>query len=147
MAAAIAGCLVAFGLVALSLLIVRRLRIGLVEAQLLGSKTAFGHPRSAFEWPECRVVATVGDPEEGALLVVLEWPAHPDRRRSVVLVGDERSLAQIRQWQATGAHVVTTTQTPVVMRRRNSDSSVTVEVLAEDDLPLSRSAKPRSDFG
>ena len=132
--ALVAASVLVLALVGAGARLARRIRIGLVEAESLASKTAFGHPRSAHEWPECRVTDIVGSPEDGSMLMVVEWPAHPDRRAALLVSGDAGALGAIRRWQAMDAHLLTEPGRPVVLRRRSSLSKVEVRVVAEDDL-------------
>jgi hypothetical protein len=138
MASLVALAVLVLTLAVAGVLIIRRIRIGLLEAESLAGKTAFGHPRSALEWPECRVAGIVGSPGDGSMLVVVEWPAHPERRAALLVSGDPSALDAIRRWQAMDAHLLVEPGRPVVLHRRNTLSRVHVEVVAEDDLSVPR---------
>ena len=70
------------------------------------------------------------------MLMVVEWPAHPDRRAALLVSGDAGTLGAIRRWQALDAHLLIDPGRPVVLRRRSSLAQVEVQVVAEDDLSL-----------
>ncbi len=134
--AAGAGLFIAVGLVWTA----RLLRIGALDALELAQKVGVPEPDSALDWPELRVIAAVapdipGDAPEA--LVLVDWPAHPERV-SMLLVElglEEGSPARLlEQWCAESASVspARVAGDEFVLRRRRSVERVRCRLLAED---------------
>jgi hypothetical protein len=62
------------------------IRVGARDSGDLAAKLAVPVPRRAADWPELRLDAVVPDPETAAqVLLLVRWPAHPERRALLVL--------------------------------------------------------------
>jgi hypothetical protein len=118
----------------------RLLRIGALDALELAQKVGVPEPDSALDWPELRVVAAVapdipGDAREA--LVLVDWPAHPERMSTLLVelgiqAGSPARL--LEQWCAESASVSPShvTGDEFVLRRRRSTERVRCRLLAED---------------
>jgi hypothetical protein len=134
--AAGAGLFIAVGLAWTA----RLLRIGALDALELAQKLGAPEPDSALDWPELRVVAAVapdlpGDPHEA--LVVVDWPAHPERVSTLLVDLGFQGASPVRlleQWCAECASVSPTRveADEFVLRRRRSTERVRCRLLAED---------------
>jgi hypothetical protein len=118
----------------------RLVRIGALDALELAQKVGVPEPASALDWPELRVVAAVapdipGDPREA--LVLVDWPAHPERMSTLLVdLGIQAgSPARIlEQWCAESALVSPSRMAgdEFILRRRRSMERVLCRLLAED---------------
>jgi hypothetical protein len=118
----------------------RLLRIGMLDAVELAEKVAAPHPASATDWPELRVLAVVKPDipgERAAVLLQVEWPAHPDRTSTLLLdLGEDadRALGLLEQWCAEKASVSPARRGDdgLDLRRRQGLDRVRVRLLTED---------------
>jgi hypothetical protein len=134
--AAGAGLFIAVGLTWTA----RLLRIGALDALELAEKVGVAEPASALDWPELRVVAAVapdipGDPDEALILV--HWPAHPERTSTLLVDLGIRAGSPARlleQWCAEGASISPSRLAgeEFILRRRQSMERVRCRLLAED---------------
>ena len=118
----------------------RLLRIGALDALELAEKVGVPEPDSALDWPELRVVAAVapdipGDAHEA--LVLVDWPAHPERESTLLLELGVQSGSPARlleQWCAESASVSPSRGDgdEFVLRRRRSMERVRCRLVAED---------------
>jgi hypothetical protein len=118
----------------------RLLRIGALDALELAQKVGVPEPDSALDWPELRVIAAVapdipGDAPEA--LVLVGWPAHPDRVSTLLVeltLGEASPARLLEQWCAESASVSPTRVAgdEFVLRRRRSMERVWCRLLAED---------------
>ena len=118
----------------------RLVHIGTLDALALADKVATPRPVSALDWPELHVRAVVPQniPGEPSLVLVLvEWPAHPERPATLLMdlgCADQRSLPLLSQWCAARASVSPTRRGDgeLELRRRQSLERVRGLLLAED---------------
>ena len=112
--------------------------VGSLDAMELASKVATPDPVSALDWPELHVRAIVPQPDEPPLiLLVVEWPAHPQRAATLLVAldrGDDRSVPLLSRWCATQASVSPTRHSgaDLELRRRQSLERVHAVLIAED---------------
>lgn len=117
----------------------RLVYIGNLDAQALADKTACPRPVSALDWPELRLHAVIEQPDEQwVVLLHVGWPAHPQRRATLVLALDateRQSLALLSQWCAGAAQVspVRGDGAELELRRRQSLDRVHALLIAEDN--------------
>jgi|HubBroStandDraft_1064217.scaffolds.fasta_scaffold241630_2 hypothetical protein len=132
---------------------VRRLHVGALDTQALVQKLAIPYPRSALDWPELRLRAVIPQPGEPALvLLAAQWPAHPERRSTLLLdlaVKDERSLALLSGWCAEQASVSPSRLggDQVELRRRQSLDRVSGRLLSEDVTNDADTGTPQTKHG
>jgi hypothetical protein len=134
--AAGAGLFIAVGLAWTA----RLLRIGALDALELAEKVGVPEPASALDWPELRVVAAVapdipGVPHEA--LVLVDWPAHPERSSTLLVdlgIQAENPARLLEQWCAERAPVSPSRVdgNEFILRRRQSMERVRCRLLAED---------------
>jgi hypothetical protein len=132
----------------------RQLRIGALDALELAEKAGTPRPSSAMDWPEVRVRAALDQDlpgERPLVLILVEWPAHPERQ-SVLLVdfGDRRaaSLQRLGQWCASQASVSPSRPGgEVEWRRRQSLERIRGVLVSEDYASRGSQAEPRQRAG
>jgi hypothetical protein len=120
----------------------RVVQVGNLDALALADKVATPYPVSALDWPELQVKAIVPQPDDRPLLLLLMVGRPHHRRQEATLLlaldsGDQRSLALLSQWCASGASVAPTRQrgAALELRRRRSLERVHALLLAEDRIP------------
>jgi len=118
----------------------RLVRVGNLDAQALAEKVAMPDPVSALDWPELHVRAVVPQPDEPPLvLLVVGWPAHPQRASTLLLAldnGDDRSVSVLSRWCSTQASISPTRRgAEMELRRRQSLEQVHAVLVAEDTAP------------
>ena len=109
-------------------------RVGLLDARDLVEKTAFGHPRSALQWPELRIGSVLAEPDEALVLVRVAWPAHPNETSLLLLrLPAAGEAGRLVRWCATQAPVTTSRGTGmwVDFRRRRTGQRVHALVVGE----------------
>jgi hypothetical protein len=107
----------------------RLLHVGNLDAQALAENVAVPDPASALDRPELHMRAVVPQPDEPPLvLLVVGWPAHPQRASTLLLAldnGDGRSVSLLSRWCSTQASISPTRQgTEMELRRRQSRERV-----------------------
>ena len=138
-AAALAGVVL---FIAAGLIWTARLaHVGNLDAQALAEKVAVPDPVSALDWPELHVRAVVPQPAEPPLvLLVVGWPAHPQRASTLLLAldsGDGNSLSLLSRWCSTRASISPTHWgARMELRRRQSLERVHAVLVAEDAAPF-----------
>ena len=118
----------------------RLLRIGMLDAVELAEKVATPHPASALDWPELRVRAVVKPDipgERSAVLLQVEWPAHPNRTSTLLIdlgADADRALGLLDQWCAGKAPVSPARRADdrLDLRRRQALDRVQARLLTED---------------
>jgi hypothetical protein len=118
----------------------RLVHVGNLDAQALAEKIAVPDPVSALDWPELHVRAVVPQPDEPPLvLLVVGWPAHPQRASTLLLAldnGDGRSVSLLSRWCSTQASISPTRRgAEMELRRRQSLERVHAVLVAEDTAP------------
>jgi len=139
LAAALAGVIV---LIAAGLAWTARLvHIGNLDAHDLADKLSVPTPVSALDWPELHLNAVVAQPDEQpAVLLHVDWPAHPQRAATLLLAldrDDRHSLPLLSQWCADQAPVSPGRQngSELTLRRRQSLQRIHAVLVAEDTAP------------
>ncbi len=115
----------------------RLVHVGNLDALGLAEKVAVPEPVSALDWPELRVRSVVPQPGEPSLaLLLVEWPAHPERASTLLVRLDgpgQRSVPQLSRWCADRASVSPARRGDgVEFRRRQSLERVRGVLVAED---------------
>jgi hypothetical protein len=126
----------------------RLVHVGNLDALALAQKVGIPRPVSAIDWPELhvRTVVSVTD-EPPVVLVLAEWPAHPEQVASLLVRldhGDQRSVPLLSQWCAEHASVSPTRGEDgrLELRRRQSMDRVRGFLIAEDPQPAPPAAPP-----
>jgi hypothetical protein len=126
----------------------RLVHVGNLDAFALAQKVGTPRPVSAVDWPELhvRTVVSVTD-EPPVVLVLAEWPAHPEQVASLLVRldhGDQRSVPLLSQWCAAQASVSPTRREDgrIELRRRQSMERVRGFLIAEDPQPAPPAAPP-----
>ncbi len=116
----------------------RLVHVGNLDALALAEKVAVPDPASALDWPELHIRVVIPQPGEPSLVLLLvQWPAHPDRVATLLvrLDGcDQRSVPLLSRWSANRASVSPARPGggQVELRRRQSLERVRGFLVAED---------------
>lgn len=117
----------------------RLVHVGNLDAQDLADKVAMPAPVSALDWPELHLNAVVAQPDEQSMVLLhVDWPAHPQRAATTLLLAldrdDRQSLPLLSQWYASRASVSPARRdgAELVLRRRQSLERVHAVLVAED---------------
>jgi hypothetical protein len=119
----------------------RLVHIGNLDAHDLADKLSVPTPVSALDWPELHLNAVVAQPDEQpAVLLHVDWPAHPQRAATLLLAldrDDRHSLPLLSQWCADQVPVSPARQngSELTLRRRQSLQRIHAVLVAEDTAP------------
>ncbi len=133
--------MIVIGLVGLVLVLVlslawtgRLLYVSALDAHDLGVKLATPRPVSVSEWPELHLQSVVVDPtNRDQLVLVAQWPAHPERRSIVVLALDASAARRVASWCDRGVALspLRLEEQRLSLRRRRSTHSIEARIIDE----------------
>ena len=127
----------------------RLVHIGTLDALALAAKVAMPRPISALDWPELHVCAVVPQEipgEPSLVLLLVQWPAHPERTATLLVdLGgtSQRALPLLSQWCAARASVSPTRRGDgeLELRRRQTLQRVRGFLVADDPTPAPRTPR------
>jgi hypothetical protein len=124
------------GMVVATIVAVRLIAIGNLDALELASKIAVPFPATARDWPELRIDAVLPSPAGSEVLLAVRWPGRPENRSVLVVTAldDPAAGRYLTEWCDTRASLSPTPHgtSGLDLRRRRTFQRVELEVLSED---------------
>lgn len=108
--------------------------VGALDSHDLAAKLAAPWPVSVCEWPELHVESVVVDPSnDDQLVLVAQWPAHPERRSIVVLALNASAAKNVAGWYERGVALspLRLDGQRLSLRRRRSTQRIEARIVDE----------------